>query len=771
MKQSEILGMNARNVQYIARYNTRADKRFADDKLYTKQFLSSRGLGVARLYHVIKDHKQLTDMFFDSLPEYFVIKPNKGSRGRGILVLKKKSANTWQTFGGTIYTKHSLQNHMLEILEGKYSMSGVSDKALVEECLFQHKEIEKITTDGLCDIRVIAFNMVPVMAMVRVPTAESDGKANMDLGGIGVGIDLGTGRTIRATKYDKPVKNLPNGTVAKGIQIPFWDEILHAVSKIQQVSGVGFLGIDMVITTTGVKIIEMNARPGLKIQIANKAGLKGRLRKIEDLTIRTPEEGVNIAKKLFQERSREKGSSLGRPVIGIRESVLLNAVEPLHLIAKIDLEAEENLLAPKYYIDNILDVTVAGKRFKLPVKKAENNDIDIVLAGKYMHDFYIDPKKKHELKIKKLTDEVSKKMILNIDTKLCEIDENVKLLHHINPINTMQQYEHFISHNDFCPLFLYRDRTIDIENLRRDIKKIPQIDHPLWPLYEAKQNEIEKKLDLIEAVGTLHFSARSADLFGTVSQHLYRNAMQEIKQFETLSSPKDKSPILDYKAIRKRIDEFLKEYKIEHISIVEKENAGARIQATKSGGIIIRPDMEVSANRLEELLQHEIGTHVFRALNGHKQPYKIFSRGTANALMTEEGLALYNESCVGLNRGLRTIRSAYTIVAMSMAQKMGFVELYDFLKNTYPELKSRSHWRMCVRVKRGMKDVSQPGAFTKDILYYKGYKLVRKFVEKNGNIQDLYKGKIAIEDLQYLEHFNNLIPAKYLPKHLITPKT
>ena len=90
-KAREVLGINARNLLYLSRYNSRANKKFADDKIFTKQFLESRGVGVAKLFHVVRQHTQLTSDFFDGLPDSFVVKPNRGFAGGGILVITKKN--------------------------------------------------------------------------------------------------------------------------------------------------------------------------------------------------------------------------------------------------------------------------------------------------------------------------------------------------------------------------------------------------------------------------------------------------------------------------------------------------------------------------------------------------------------------------------------------------------------------------------------------------------------------------------------------------------
>jgi len=42
--------------------------------------------------------------------------------------------------------------------------------------------VQILGTFGLPDIRIICFNMVPVIAMLRIPTELSDGKANLHSG-------------------------------------------------------------------------------------------------------------------------------------------------------------------------------------------------------------------------------------------------------------------------------------------------------------------------------------------------------------------------------------------------------------------------------------------------------------------------------------------------------------------------------------------------------------------------------------------------------------
>jgi hypothetical protein len=68
----------------------------------------------------------------------------------------------------------------------------------------------------------------------------------------------------------------------------------------QIASGLGYLGVDIVLhPEKGPQVLEINAEPGLTIQLANMAGLRKRLDRVEGLEVREAEHGVKIAKALF----------------------------------------------------------------------------------------------------------------------------------------------------------------------------------------------------------------------------------------------------------------------------------------------------------------------------------------------------------------------------------------------------------------------------------------------------------------------------------------
>ena len=760
-RANQILGMNARNLEYVSRHNSLADKKFADDKIFTKNFLSSRGIGVAKLFHVIKKHSQVTPEFLAALPEAFVLKPNRGFGGGGIHVFIEKRKGKWITPSGEKFDGEALYRHCIEILDGKYSISGVRDSVIFEEVLVPHPDFRRLTEVGLPDVRVIVFNRVPVLAMLRVPTDESDGKANMELGAYGMGIDLSTGKTMGAAYHSQFLKKLPNGEPTIGFEIPFWDEILLSAARIQHTTGIGFLGCDFVVASSGVKVLEVNARPGLKIQVANRTPLKPRLKKVADLNIASPEDGAQIAKQLFAQTVSAESSGPEKAVIGAIESVVVNLADPETVLARVDLGAKENIISERFAdsIGGLLDVTIGKQRLKLPVKKGDTGEQDLVLAGKFLSDFLIDVNKKVEHDPRLIAADIDERKLKKLDGKVAELDMQIKLLSVLNPRNLLEQKELFFSHPDYTPRFSYRSIDLDIDKIRRDLKRLPVVSHQLYPLFEKKIQELSQKLDLLEARQTAEFSRASEVLYGKATHPLYREAVDFLKKHS--ETPADMSLELDAKAATVAVETFCKDHALGYWTISIIEDSVADMQVTKKGKVLIRKDATFTENRLKALLVHEIGTHVFRFENGKRQKFRLFERGTAGYLETEEGLAVYNQNQLGLPLGEKFLTPALLVVAIFLAKKMGFRELFEILQQTY-SLSDDVAWKLCVKAKRGTADQSKPGTFTKDLAYFKGERAIEKFLENGGSVKDLYIGKITIADLKILKNFDGIVEPKWV---------
>jgi alpha-L-glutamate ligase-like protein len=135
------------------------------------------------------------------------------------------------------------------------------------------------------------------MCMVRLPTRMSDGRANLHQGAVGAGINMATGYTCSAVWRNQNVKEHPDtGYNVTGIQVPYWDRLLDMATRSSDLTGLGYLGVDLVLDRDkGPMLLELNARPGLTIQIANQAGLLSRLQQVDREVDNLPDRLTRIA--------------------------------------------------------------------------------------------------------------------------------------------------------------------------------------------------------------------------------------------------------------------------------------------------------------------------------------------------------------------------------------------------------------------------------------------------------------------------------------------
>ena len=168
----------------------------------------------------------------------------------------------------------SIKRHVSNILSGLYSLGGKYDVAMIETLVEFDPVFDRYSYEGVPDIRVVVYRGFPAMAMLRCSTKESDGKANHHQGAVGVGIDLASGRAIKAVQHDEPVNTHPDTKYDfSELQIPHWERILPLAASCYDITNLGYLGVDIVLDKNlGPLILELNARPGLAIQIANGKG-------------------------------------------------------------------------------------------------------------------------------------------------------------------------------------------------------------------------------------------------------------------------------------------------------------------------------------------------------------------------------------------------------------------------------------------------------------------------------------------------------------------
>jgi len=286
LRRAGVLGINGRNALYTLRWNPRRLYPTVDDKLATKRLCEDAGIPAPRLLAVARYHHELRRLV-EELDEMdsFVLKPARGAMGNGIVVVVGHRGGRFVRSGGRELTREGLLYHAAGIISGLYSLAGHSDVAMVEERLEAHPALAALCTEGVADVRVIVYRGYPVMSMTRLPTAASGGRANLHQGAIGAGIDLATGTTQRAILRGQAVEANPDtGAPIVGRAIPEWERVLETAVRATDRTGLGYVGADVVVDAArGPMILEMNARPGLGIQLANGAGLLHRLEAVDDV--------------------------------------------------------------------------------------------------------------------------------------------------------------------------------------------------------------------------------------------------------------------------------------------------------------------------------------------------------------------------------------------------------------------------------------------------------------------------------------------------------
>lgn len=281
-----ILGMNRRNVHYIGSYNSRTRYPLVDNKLKTKLVAQKMGLMVPELKHVISTQHEIEHVAatLQDIPA-FVIKPAQGSGGKGILVVRGRSGEMFRKSSGDLIGINDVKRHLTNVISGLHSLGGRPDVAIIEALVEVSNIFESVSFEGVPDIRLIVFQGFPVMGMLRLATRASDGKANLHQGAVGVGLDIGSGRAIAAVQHNRLVDIHPDtGAQLGSIQVPDWKLLLTLAARCYEATRLGYLGCDIVIDRRyGPLLLELNARPGLSIQIANAEGLLPRLERIEAL--------------------------------------------------------------------------------------------------------------------------------------------------------------------------------------------------------------------------------------------------------------------------------------------------------------------------------------------------------------------------------------------------------------------------------------------------------------------------------------------------------
>jgi alpha-L-glutamate ligase-like protein/uncharacterized protein (TIGR02421 family) len=787
-KKTGILGINARNLLYIRPYNKKKAIKLADDKIKTKQFLAARGVPVPRLFNALKDPEELERFDFNSLPNAFVVKPNNGYGGEGIIPIANTKEGEFFTVNNSLVTQEEMSDHIRDILDGRFSISNVKDTAFFEQLIIADDKIAKFSYAGLPDIRIVVHNLIPVMAMLRLPTKESKGKANLHMGAVGVGIDIAKGEATHIVYKNRIIDEVPEKGVIRGFKIPYWDEMLEIASKIQLYTNLGYMAVDLCLDkNSGPVLLEINARAGLGVQIANLAPLRKRLERIQGVKVPNPTKGVRIAKDMFGNSVEKSISHIsGKEVIGTKESTEIITKNGVYRVnAKIDIQREHSAIskktAEKFDLlgkenhneekDKLkLKLSLKNKRFQTiaNLKDFEDEDYQIILGRRDLSYFLVDPSieaKKEKTMIFKPSPKVIVPKKINyhqVDQNLINIDKQIKLIYHLKPLDLDKIKAKFFKKPNFNPQFEYPKLKFDPLELNSQLEKINLDDSPIGKIFAKKKAEVSLKIKLLESIDEERFTRYSQRLFSIPKKEDFEEALEVIKKIEFKDDSHKRKYDSEY--AKKQFEKTFKKYGLDHWKVKIKEGIVANCIAGKNNRLFVKKDAMFTKEHIASLITHEIETHIITAENGKTQPYQIFNRGLGYYLKTQEGLAVYNVEKNNNIKFSKSVRAHTNVMAIYLGQKLGFKDIYHYLRElNVPE---KDAFTSTLKAKRGLTNTGSAGVFTKDFVYMQGYKQIKQYLQDGGDIKNLYIGKMDISDVEESLKIPNIKQPKILPDWL-----
>ena len=816
-----VLGINARNLSYIKKFNWKKEIRLANDKLATKKFLSERWIPFAKTYEVIKDRKQLFNIDFWKLPSKdFVIKPNRWSKGKWIYVVKylgneewiiknEEWINSWNyikklaskfhkmvdkfqnmpnfpykyKIWENVISDNELRRYILDDLDGKNSMTNGNDKVIIEEKLVPGDTFKDFCKFWLADMRIIVFNLVPVWAMVRIPTERSGGKANLAAGWIWAWIDIWTwiiksvyvNHKSYTNKFPEEYKHL------KWIKIPYRDDILLWSSKIQYFVNLWYLALDWVITDDGPKLLEINARAGLELQNITWIKLAKVLDKISDLKIKYPEKWVEIAKTLFSQEDKE---ILPQKILYLSQMWKLKAkVDEIkyynEILVKVDINKSENYVSNDIYqwlkscnTDDVTlllwenDITIKWIKFLLDKNLSEN---EIILWNNITSNYLIKPINKanefHDIINTKNIQIQEKNRLHAIDDEISRISKKLILSSILKPINYIEEWDKFLQNNwKYNPKFKYNrpdDETLEILVkdliLLQDELNEKKYDSNFTKLFLNKIEELLYRANLINAYKKKDYKnilLYNEKLYWKIDNKILQISKDKI--FENGSGKTfDLWKILSINEVKEKIENYLEKKWIGWVDIIVSMAHLTRISVLfgKKPRIKISWYIPFQEKELDSILAHEIDTHLNRYVNWSHTMRKIFKEWTWFYLTDEEWLAIFNEK-KNLPSGYEKYSNYKMYFLISEAQKYSFEKLVNLALFFYPNKNLETIFKTILKIKKWIEDtsiVSEWAVYFKEKVYLDWYIKINDWVEKWNSIEWMYKGKIKLEDLDFIK--------------------
>lgn len=360
-------------------------------------------------------------------------------------------------------------------------------------------------------------------------------------------------------------------------------------------------------------------------------------------------------------------------------------------------------------------------------------------------------------------------LVRSADMRIAAIDEKMNFILSVTPVNVASEWEKF-KKNEFSkfPNFRYRLISIDPELEKRKLFRIPleEIEHTtLAFLLRDKRTELEKQLLMLEERGTRKFFHTSQSIYGDIDE----DTIQIAKSLLNFEMPREQAEYeiinaVDFAQIaEKELDKYRKLFPRLPLRVKVKDSVSGLLVSGPE--LSVGKDLSISSDRVNALIQHEIGTHILTYCNGHSQPLHLMYSGFAGYEQLQEGIAVLAEFLVGgLNINRLRLIAARVLAVNALIHGADFIGCFHMLRNDHG-FGDKTSFNISMRVFRG-------GGYTKDAIYLKGLIQVLNYIKDGGDLENLYAGKYALEHLPLIKELEHLhiLKKPVLPDYLLSPE-
>jgi hypothetical protein len=349
--------------------------------------------------------------------------------------------------------------------------------------------------------------------------------------------------------------------------------------------------------------------------------------------------------------------------------------------------------------------------------------------------------------------------VIEADLALQEIGATLQFSSYRQPVNANQARSVFLADPSVPPVLTYN--ALDPGRLASIGAKLDAFTPPKgqWGrLLDARRDRMKRILDWVNSRGDRKRAIEaSIALYGEPSDSLVSAAKQILQEVP----PGEKPPKLPdaYGKLVERFDRGLEDYGLHDWRVVRRPGRAITISPSRQT-IAISDDEGGRRVSIEGSFAHEFLGHLFRTLNGARQPLSVFAAGLAGGersaeslaraaepadrdgyLDTEEGLAAVLQIAETGNWRLLRRYAARTLAAAAAADGRDFTEVFAMLRGY--GLSEKAAWSYTYRQFRG-------GGLVRDHIYLQGLLRVLAYLERGGDPVVLFAGKIDVRDARWV---------------------